>query len=87
VSKAEFLHKMFGAEWIDAFREFKPIWDPDGKMILERSSIPIASTNLRLGRQPVRRYRNQANTWIANRPQPRQTYFIMALRSFPNSKL
>ena len=31
-SRAEFLHKMFGQELIQAFREFKSIWDPDWKM-------------------------------------------------------
>ena len=31
-SHGEFLHKMFGEELIQAFREFKSIWDPDWKM-------------------------------------------------------
>ena len=31
-SRAELLHKMFGEELVQAFREFKSIWDPDGKM-------------------------------------------------------
>ncbi len=31
-SKAELLPKMFGPELIEAFREFKSIWDPDWKM-------------------------------------------------------
>jgi FAD/FMN-containing dehydrogenase/Fe-S oxidoreductase len=31
-SKAEFLYKMFGPELIEAFREYKSIWDPDWKM-------------------------------------------------------
>ena len=31
-SKAMFLQKMFGPELIEAFREFKTIWDPDWKM-------------------------------------------------------
>jgi Fe-S oxidoreductase len=31
-SRAELLHKMFGEELVQAFREFKQIWDPDGKM-------------------------------------------------------
>ena len=30
--KAELLPKMFGPELVAAFREFKPIWDPDGQM-------------------------------------------------------
>src|SRR6185437_14174898 len=31
-SKAEFLPKMFGAEICEAFREFKSVWDPLGRM-------------------------------------------------------
>ncbi len=31
-ARGEFLHKMFGDELIQAFREFKAIWDPDWKM-------------------------------------------------------
>jgi FAD/FMN-containing dehydrogenase/Fe-S oxidoreductase len=30
--RAEFLYKMFGEELIQAFRDFKSIWDPDWKM-------------------------------------------------------
>ena len=31
-SRAQFLPKMFGPEIVEAFREFKSIWDPDWKM-------------------------------------------------------
>jgi FAD/FMN-containing dehydrogenase/Fe-S oxidoreductase len=31
-ARGEFLYKMFGEELIQAFREFKSIWDPDWKM-------------------------------------------------------
>ncbi len=31
-ARAELLPKMFGAELVEAFREFKAIWDPDWKM-------------------------------------------------------
>jgi FAD/FMN-containing dehydrogenase len=31
-SKAEFLYKMFGPDLIEAFREFKRLWDPVWKM-------------------------------------------------------
>jgi FAD/FMN-containing dehydrogenase/Fe-S oxidoreductase len=31
-ARAALLHKMFGQELIGAFREFKSLWDPDGKM-------------------------------------------------------
>jgi len=30
-ARAELLPKMFGIELVDAFREFKAIWDPDWK--------------------------------------------------------
>jgi len=31
-ARAEYLPKMFGADLVQAFREFKAIWDPEGKM-------------------------------------------------------
>jgi Fe-S oxidoreductase len=39
-ARAELLPKMFGPELIDAFREFKAIWDPDGKMNPGKVSDP-----------------------------------------------
>ena len=49
-SRAELLPKMFGEELIQAFREFKAIWDPQGKMnpgkVVDAYS---AVDNLRLG--------------------------------------
>jgi Fe-S oxidoreductase len=49
-SRAELLPKMFGAEIMEAFREFKTIWDPEWRMnpgkVIE--AYPITS-NLRLG--------------------------------------
>ncbi len=49
-ARAELLPKMFGPELIEAFREFKRIWDPDGRMnpgkVVDAYSI---SDNLRLG--------------------------------------
>jgi FAD/FMN-containing dehydrogenase/Fe-S oxidoreductase len=49
-SKAEFLPKMFGEELVQAFREFKSIWDPDGKMNPGKIVDPYLPTeNLRLG--------------------------------------
>ena len=49
-SKAELLPKMFGPELIEAFREFKSIWDPDWKMNPGKvvDPYPIIS-NMRLG--------------------------------------
>ena len=49
-SRAEFLNKMFGPELIQAFREYKSIWDPDWKMnpgkLVEAYGM---DQNLRLG--------------------------------------
>ena len=49
-SRAELLPKMFGDELVQAFREFKSIWDPDWKMNPGKvvDPYPIAS-NLRFG--------------------------------------
>lgn len=49
-SKAEFLYKMFGTELIEAFREFKSIWDPDWKMNPGKIVDPYhIDENLRFG--------------------------------------
>jgi FAD/FMN-containing dehydrogenase/Fe-S oxidoreductase len=61
-SKAQFLPKMFGPELVEAFREFKRIWDPQWKMNPGKVVDPYEITdNLRLGTD-------------YNPPQP-QTYF------------
>ena len=49
-SRGELLPRMFGAELVDAFREFKAIWDPDGRMNPGKIVDAYRSTqNLRLG--------------------------------------
>ncbi|HWL28651.1 MAG TPA: FAD-linked oxidase C-terminal domain-containing protein, partial [Burkholderiaceae bacterium] len=49
-SKAEFLSKMFGSELVHAFKEFKAIWDPQGKMNPGKIVDPYLPTqNLRIG--------------------------------------
>jgi FAD/FMN-containing dehydrogenase/Fe-S oxidoreductase len=49
-SRAELLPKMFGDDLVEAFREFKSIWDPDWKMNPGKVVDPYAITeNLRLG--------------------------------------
>ncbi len=49
-SKAEFLPKMFGATLVEAFREFKTIFDPDGRMNPGKVVDPFLPVeNLRLG--------------------------------------
>ena len=49
-SKAALLPKMFGAELVQAFGEFKAIWDPDNKMNPHKVVDPyLPGENLRLG--------------------------------------
>ncbi len=49
-SRAELLPKMFGPELVEAFREFKAIWDPAGKMNPGKVVDPYSvDENLRLG--------------------------------------
>ena len=55
-ARAELLPKMFGPELMQAFREFKAIWDPDWKMNPGKVVEPYKmDENLRLGAgyQPV----------------------------------
>lgn len=49
-ARAALLPKMFGPELVEAFREFKSIWDPDWKMNPGKVVDPYTPTqNLRLG--------------------------------------
>ncbi len=49
-SRAEFLGRMFGPELVEAFREFKSIWDPEWKMNPGKVVDPYRiDENLRLG--------------------------------------
>ena len=49
-SRAQFLPKMFGDDLVRAFREFKAIWDPAGRMNPGKIVDPYSITeNLRLG--------------------------------------
>jgi FAD/FMN-containing dehydrogenase/Fe-S oxidoreductase len=49
-ARAELLEKMFGPELMQAFREFKTLWDPDWKMNPGKLIDPYAiDENLRLG--------------------------------------
>jgi len=49
-ARAELLEKMYGAQLVEAFREFKTIWDPQGKMNPGKVVDPYRlDENLRLG--------------------------------------
>ncbi len=52
-ARSVLLPKMFGRELIEAFREFKALWDPDNKMnpghIVDPIEVYDATENLRLG--------------------------------------
>ncbi len=53
-AKAEFLPAMYGPELMQAFREFKAIWDPEdrmnpGKLVSARGEVLRADANLRYG--------------------------------------
>ena len=49
-ARGEFLYKMFGGELVQAFREFKSIWDPEWKMNPGKVVDPYRmEENLRLG--------------------------------------
>jgi FAD/FMN-containing dehydrogenase/Fe-S oxidoreductase len=58
-SKAEFLSRMYGPDLVQAFKEFKAVWDPQGKMNPGKVVDPYLPTeNLRIGvdynpRQPT----------------------------------
>ena len=61
-ARAELLPKMFGKEMVEAFREFKSIWDPDWKMNPGKVVDPYRlDENLRVGPD--------------YHPRPVQTYF------------
>jgi FAD/FMN-containing dehydrogenase/Fe-S oxidoreductase len=49
-ARAELLPKMFGSEIVQAFREFKAVWDPDGRMNPGKVSDPYPlDAHLRTG--------------------------------------
>jgi len=49
-ARASLLPKMFGSELMQAFRQFKTLWDPDGKMNPHKLVDPyLPAENLRLG--------------------------------------
>jgi FAD/FMN-containing dehydrogenase/Fe-S oxidoreductase len=76
-SKAQFLPKMFGPELVEAFREFKTIWDPDGKMNPGKVVNPYhIDQNLRLGAD----YRPPDVATYFKYPQDRHSFTFMTTR-------
>jgi hypothetical protein len=58
-ARAELLEKMYGPELVEAFREFKAIWDPDGRMNPGKVVDPYPiDENLRSARLPPAQARN-----------------------------
>ncbi len=76
-ARAELLPKMFGDEIMQAFREFKNIWDPQGRMNPGKviDAYPITS-NLRLGAD----YRPPAVHTHFKYPDDKNTFARAALR-------
>jgi len=75
-ARGELLVRMFGPELVQAFREFKAIWDPDGKMNPGKVVDPYPlDANLRLG--------------TAYNPPPVKTHFAFTedLGSFARATL
>ena len=76
-SRAEYLPKMFGPELVEAFREFKSIWDPDWKMNPGKVVDPYRiDQNLRLGadyepRQPATHFAFAADQHMFTRATQR----------------
>jgi FAD/FMN-containing dehydrogenase/Fe-S oxidoreductase len=76
-SKAQFLPKMFGPELVEAFREFKTIWDPDGKMNPGKVVNPYRiDQNLRLGTD----YRPPEVSTHFKYPDDRHSFTFMTTR-------
>ena len=58
-SRAELLPKMFGDELVEAFREFKAIWDPDWKMNPGKVVDPYPHRRRTCGSAPTTRRRSR----------------------------
>ena len=76
-SKAELLPRMYGAELVQAFREFKAIWDPAGRMNPGKVVDPAPITShLRLGTD----YHPPAPATYFHYPNDRGAFARAALR-------
>jgi FAD/FMN-containing dehydrogenase/Fe-S oxidoreductase len=76
-SRAEFLYKMFGPELIEAFHEFKTIWDPQWKMNPGKVVRPFRiDENLRYGpdyrtQEPAKHFHYPQDGWSFARAMER----------------
>jgi FAD/FMN-containing dehydrogenase/Fe-S oxidoreductase len=76
-ARAEFLDKMYGPELVQAFREFKAIWDPAGKMNPGKVVDPYRiDENLRLGTD----YRPVPVRTVFSYPEDRGDFTLTSLR-------
>lgn len=76
-SKAKYLGKMFGPELIEAFNEFKDIWDPSNRLNPRKVVHPYSNTeNLRLGTE----YAPPAPKTYFQFPQDQGSFARAALR-------
>ena len=76
-SKAQFLPKMFGPELVNAFREFKTVWDPGGRMNPGKIVDPYAiDQNLRLGSD----YHPREPTTHFTYPQDHRSFAFTTIR-------
>jgi FAD/FMN-containing dehydrogenase/Fe-S oxidoreductase len=78
-ARAELLDRMFGSELVEAFREFKAIWDPDNRMNPGKVSDPFPlDTNLQI--DPT--YRTRAVHTHFEYPQDNGSFAAAAERCF-----
>ena len=72
-ARASLLPKMFGPELMQAFREFKALWDPENKMnpgkLIDPVAIYLPTDNLRV------KIRNGVSDKYAGESQTRETFF------------
>jgi ferredoxin len=63
-ARAALLPKMFGPELIEAFREFKALWDPDNRMNPGKLVDAVRVYD------PVENLRQRASRWVPQVPRP-----------------
>ena len=71
-SRAALLPKMFGPELVEAFREFKTLWDPDNRMNPGKLSDAVRVYD------PTENLRHILQAPQDTRPKPQKTEFVFA---------